>query len=30
TVYNNLVKNKYDLLNNWEVPVKDSWHNQFI
>lgn len=29
-VFNNLVKNKLEFLNKWEVPVKDSWHNQFI
>jgi hypothetical protein len=23
--FNNLVKNKEELLNNWMIPVKDSW-----
>lgn len=23
--FNNLVKNKQELLNNWMIPVKDSW-----
>jgi hypothetical protein len=23
--FNNLVKNKQELLNNWLIPVKDSW-----
>ncbi len=23
--FNNLVRNKHELLNNWLIPVKDSW-----
>jgi len=29
-VFNNLVTNKAEYLENWEVPAKDSWHNRFI
>lgn len=29
-VFNNLVNNKYEYLNDWEVPAKDSWHNRFL
>lgn len=25
-VFNNLVNNQDDFINNWEVPLKDSWH----
>lgn len=25
-VFNNLVANKAQLLSNWQVPLKDSWH----
>ena len=25
-VFNNLVQNKQQLLNNWQIPLKDSWH----
>ena len=30
TVYNNLVSNIADLKSKWEVPLKDSWHKQFV
>ncbi len=30
TVYNNMVTTKADFDNNWEVPLKDSWHKQFL
>ncbi len=29
-VFNNLVANKAEYLENWEVPAKDSWHSRFI
>lgn len=29
-VFNNLVTNKAEYLNNWEVAAKDSWHNRFL
>lgn len=29
-VYNNMVANKADFDANWEVPLKDSWHKQFL
>lgn len=29
-VFNNLVTNKYEYLNYWEVPARDSWHARFI
>jgi len=29
-VYNNMVTTKYDFDNNWEVPLKDSWHKQLL
>ncbi|WP_378187726.1 ABC transporter ATPase [Aquimarina sp. W85] len=29
-VFNNLVTNKSEYLENWEVPAKDSWHSRFI
>ncbi len=29
-VFNNLVTNKAEYLENWEVPAKDSWHNRFL
>ncbi|MFL1895126.1 ABC transporter ATPase [Aquimarina sp. 2-A2] len=29
-VFNNLVTNKAEYLENWEVPAKDSWHSRFI
>lgn len=29
-VYNNMITTKYDFDNNWEVPLKDSWHKQFL
>ena len=25
-VFNNLIEKKSDLLKNWQVPLKDSWH----
>ncbi len=29
-VFNNLVVNKADFIENWEVPAKESWHSRFI
>ena len=29
-VFNNLVVNKEDYHNNWEVPLKESWHSRFL
>ncbi|SHI48024.1 hypothetical protein SAMN04488096_10246 [Mesonia phycicola] len=29
-VFNNLVNNKEEFTHNWEVPLKDSWHNRFL
>ena len=29
-VFNNLVTNKYEYLNHWEVPASDSWHSRFL
>jgi len=29
-VFNNLVTNKAEYLENWEVPAMDSWHNRFL
>ena len=29
-VFNNLVNNKAEYLEDWEVPASDSWHNRFL
>ncbi len=29
-VFNNLVHNKEEYENSWEVPLKESWHNRFL
>lgn len=29
-VFNNLVTNKAEYLENWEVPASDSWHSRFL
>jgi hypothetical protein len=29
-VFNNTVTTKIDFDNNWEVPLKDSWHKQML
>ncbi|HET8839343.1 MAG TPA: ABC transporter ATPase [Flavobacteriaceae bacterium] len=29
-VFNNLVTNKEEYEKNWEVPLKESWHNRFL
>lgn len=29
-VFNNLVNNKAEYLEDWEVPASESWHNRFL
>ena len=29
-VFNNLINNKSEFLNNWEVPIEESWHSRFF
>lgn len=29
-VFNNLVVNKHEYLNHWEVPAEESWHGRFM
>ncbi len=29
-VFNNLVNNKQEYLESWEVPASESWHNRFF
>ena len=29
-VFNNLVTNKSEYLENWEVPASESWHSRFL
>ena len=29
-VFNNLVANKQEYLENWEVPASESWHSRFF
>jgi uncharacterized protein (UPF0210 family) len=29
-VFNNLVTNKGEYLENWEIPAEESWHNRFF
>jgi oligoribonuclease (3'-5' exoribonuclease) len=29
-VFNNLVATKQDYIENWEVPVSESWHSRFV
>jgi len=29
-VFNNLVTNKAEYLENWEVPAEESWHGRFM
>ena len=29
-VFNNLVKNIEELENNWEVDIRNSWHNRYL
>jgi len=30
TVFNNLVTNKEEYMNLWEVPAIDSWHSRYF
>ena len=30
TVFNNLVTNKEEYMNSWEVPAIDSWHSRYF
>lgn len=30
TVFNNLVANKLEYLEHWEVPAGESWHSRFL
>ena len=29
-VFNNLVTNKHEYQNHWEVPAEESWHGRFM
>lgn len=29
-VFDNLITNKFDFENHWEIPLKDSWYNRFL
>lgn len=29
-VFNNLVVDKYEYMNHWEVPASESWHGRFM
>lgn len=29
-VFNNLVTNKFEYINHWEVPASESWHSRFM
>jgi len=29
-VFNNLVNTKDEYLNEWEIPLEESWHNRFL
>jgi hypothetical protein len=29
-VYNNMVSDKFGLENNWEIPIKESWHTKSL
>ena len=29
-VFNNMITTKFDFDHHWEVPMKESWHNQLI
>ena len=29
-VFNNMIQSKDELVSNWEVPVKQSWHKQLL
>lgn len=29
-VFDNLIQTKYELENNWEMPITESWYNRFL
>ena len=29
-IFDNLITNKSDLENYWEIPIKDSWYNRYL
>lgn len=29
-IFDNLINNKEDLENYWEIPIEDSWYNRFL
>jgi len=29
-VFNNLINTKEELVDSWEIPITESWHNRFI
>ena len=29
-VFNNLINTKEELIDSWEIPITESWHNRFI
>ena len=29
-IFDNLVTNKYDFENYWEIPIEESWYNRFF
>ena len=29
-VFDNLITNKHDFQNYWEIPIEESWYNRFF
>lgn len=29
-IFDNLIHNKYDFENYWEIPIEESWYNRFL
>ena len=29
-IFDNLITNKYDFQNFWEIPIEESWYNRFF
>ena len=29
-VFDNLITNKFDFENYWEIPMEESWYNRFL
>ena len=29
-IFDNLITNKYDFENYWEIPIQESWYNRFF